>query len=360
MKKFLLALMVLISVIALVACNGNDVIEKNEEQLSDELVEVKFASRFEDFKDADSKALTDTVNVAISDYKYTATPNFTLQNPASIYGIQSTQKSIGSNSAVSLGYFTQGNWHFHLYGYNSEGQMVTEGEVDHYLKKSSGSVENAIPVVLNLSTANTGSLRVNVATQAVSSGNQTLKIRVQHSGENTFTDKATYTAAQGTTQNNILTWNQTITNLRSGRYEVEIQIFNDNVQIAGEALTVVIVDNAVTTIAGQVYASSFVHGNFNVTVPGIIIGNAGENLQTAALNVDRAFTWATDTVQTTGTIEKYEWYVDGNLEQTVNGVNNTSWTHKFTTVGQFNVTCIARNSSGTEAGYSNVLVVVNP
>ncbi len=360
MKRVLLALMVLISVIALVACDGNKASDSIGNAVSDDLVEVRLATEFEDFKDANSKALTDTVNVAITDYKYTATPNFTLQNPSSIYGVQSTQKSIGPDSAVSLGYFTQGNWHFHLYGYNDQGQMVTEGEVDWYLKKSLGSVENAIPVILNLSTANEGSLKVVVATQAVSSGNQTLKVRLQHSGENVFTDAATYTANQGTVQNNILTWDKTISNLTSGRYEVEIQIFNDNVQIAGEALTVVIVDDAVTTIAGQVYASSFVHGNFAVTVPGIIIGNAGENLQTAALNVSRAFTWTTDALQTTGTIEKYEWYVDGVLQQTVNGVANKSWTHTFTTVGQFNVTCIARNASGTEAGYSNVLVVVNP
>ena len=360
MKRFLLALALIVSIISLVACDGNKVSDSTGNAVSDDLVEVRLSSEFEDFSDMNSKALTDTVNVAITDYKYTAVPNFTLQNPASIYGIQETQKSIGPDSSVSLGYFTQGNWHFHLYGYNSEGQMVTEGEVDWFLKKSQGSVENSIPVVLNLSTANTGNLRVTVATQAVSSGNQTLKVRVQHSGENTFTDKATYNATQGTVQNNILTWNQQINGLKSGRYEVELQIFNDNVQIAGEALTVVIVDNAVTTIAGQVYASSFVHGNFAVTVPGIVIGNAGENLQTAALNVDRTFTWTTDTSQTTGTIEKYEWYIDGNLVQTVNGVNNRTWTYKFTTVGQFNVTCIARNSSGTEAGYSNVLVVVNP
>jgi plastocyanin len=359
MKRFLLALMVLVSVIALVACNNNTPTNA-EEDLYKDLVEVRFSTEFADFIDASMKALSDTVNITITDYKYTAVPNFTLQNPSSIYGIQSTQRSIGPDGEVTLGYFTQGNWHFHLYGYNSEGQMVTEGEVDWYLKKSQGSVENVIPITLILSTANKGSLRVIVATQAVSAGNQTLKVRVQHSGENTFTDQATYTASQGTFQNNILTWNQTIPNLTSGRYEVELQIFNNNVQIAGEALTVVVIDSAITTVAGQVYASSFVHGNFDVTVPGIIIGSVGENLQTAGLNVDRQFTWTSDTTQTTGVIDKYEWYIDGVLIETVNGIANKSWVHKFTTVGQYNVTCIARNNSGTEAGYSNVLVVVNP
>lgn len=360
MKKFLLALMVLISVIALVACDGNKAASTLEENGASDLVEVKFSAKFNDFSDAGTKALTDTVNVSITDYKYTAVPNFTLENPSSIHGIQPTQKSIGPESATSLGYFTQGSWHFHLYGYNSQSQMVTEGEVDWFLKKSQGTVENAIPITLNLSTANEGSLNVIVATQAVSGGNQRMKVRLQHSGENTFTDAATYVATEGSVVNNILTWDRTINNLRSGRYEVEIQIFNDNVQIAGEALTVVIVDDASTTVRGQVYASSFVLGNFNVTVPGIIIGNAGQNVQTAALNASRQFTWTTDTTATTGTIEKYEWYIDGVLEQTVNGVANNTWTHTFTTSGQFNVTCIARNTSGTEAGYSNVLVVVNP
>lgn len=332
-------------------------------------IQNKVDETVEAFISLESKDLVSSIDTTIAEYRYTATPLFTLASGYDIYGIKTTEYSIGSNGAASLGYFTQGRWRFHVYAYNKDKKLVREGESVVYLYKLASGVKNTISVTLYQTVARTGNIHMNIRTNKVNDNiaahNMMVSYTHRQSGAKVTNLKYNVTEQQATEQ---LIFDIIIYNLKSGNYDFTVYYYNGTTKLGGETFsTYILGDGATTQVSGTLYPGQWISGGFELVIPPPVNGRIAKAiknsdgtesyLETAPfalkLNQLTVFKWLVN--RGSNTPKKYQWYL--------NGVENTTFKESLfpfepKDYGVYTISCVTTDDTGMEMGYHTVQVMV--
>lgn len=304
------------------------------------------------FSLSEEKALYAQTDTATAYYTYTAQPLFTLEHPAEIVGIRSTEYDFGPDGGAEVGYFTAGRWRFHVYAYNAAGFLIREGETEVYLRKTASGVRNTVPVTLARSTSRTGSIRFTFVTNDVSASGGRI-------GISWSCDQGAFTAEEYRTPvsqaDNVSTYDFTLEGLQSGVYVFRIALYDGAVRIGGSTVSAYILGSdpvaVTTTVTGQVYPAEHLLVGFTMDVPEVITGTVGEYSVTGEVGTPSVFTWTPQT----GEAVRYAWYLDGVLQSEG---TSASWSWTPSAPGAYTVTCVGLSATGLETGSAVCLLTV--
>lgn len=335
-KKTVKALSVLLALmLLLVSCAENSI-----ENPSADLVEAGFSVSSE-------KYLTAEIDTQTVEYRYTATPLFTLENPNQIYGAVEKEKSLGGNGEKSLGLFTSGKWRFHLYAYNISGNLIREGETELYLKRGEKGLYNSIPITLTQSTSRKGS--VHFAFEVNMTSKDASYVELSYSANNgSYCDPVKFYPSESSFETNISKYDFTLTDLQAGTYVFVVNLYDSKILIGGSAVSTYILDKATTEISGTVYPSEYLLASFSIEIPPAITGSIGSQIN-GQVGSEYTFVWR----PISGEPYKYVWRKDGTIVK--EGKENT-WIWTPDAPGCYTISCTALSETGLEAGSSSCLL----
>lgn len=298
---------------------------------------------------SEPKWLEAEIDTETAEYRYTAVPLFTLEEPSEIYGTVLEEKSIGEHYGVSLGMFTAGRWRFHVYAYNRSGSLIREGETEVYLRRTQDGVFNLVPVTLVQSTSRKGSVHFSFETNAASLDGGYVEVSWQPNG-GVWTDPVRMHPSESSTETNLSKYDFTLSDLQAGTYMFKVDLYDSGVRLGGSALSTYILDNATTEVTGTVYPAEHVLGAFRIEIPPAIVGSIGPRIE-GMVGGSYEFSWR----PVSGEPARYVWRMDGDVVQ--DGVSD-AWTWTADAPGCYTVTCTALSETGLEAGTSNCLLNV--
>lgn len=323
-------------------------------------------------EEGEEKALDASVDLTVTEYRYTAVPLFTLEEGAEIFGISRSEKSIGSDGEVSLGYFTQGRWRFHVYAYNRGGYLIREGEKEIYLFRNASGSMNRIPVTLLTSVSRKGKCHFQIKTNRTQSLSAVHEIGVTWTNVSTGEKSASESYYRGTAGSSglaeeTISYDFTILNLRAGIYEFRVSLWESvngtKIRNAGQVIsTVIIGEGGTSEVTGTLYPNEWVNGGFELNIPmpvnGVIsIFRNGEKIKgdlfEGTLDSPSTFIWEKD--DKSYIPRKFQWYVNGNLQA---GETSSSFSFKAPDYGNYTISCTTEDETGFEMGYDSVNLVV--
>ena len=243
------------------------------------------------FAVSDDRALYATVDTETVYYTYTAQPLFTLETPAETVGRRSTQTPIGGTGAdpsASLGYFTAGQWTFHIWAYNASMQLVRQGETTLYLKKTSSGINNTIPITLYRSEIMMGHATFSIRTNNVSSNGARLSISYSRNN-GTFTEETFLENTCGT-----VTWNQKVITNPSG-FGLMISEIDGQIHVRGRATSSGTLTLSANITAGHKY---YVNASYGLD------GTGSRNVDCSAITLPSSAGSAVVTAGSAGYITK--------------------------------------------------------
>lgn len=293
------------------------------------------------------KWLTGQIDTETAEYRYTAQPLFTLENPNQIYGIASEETSIGKNGSSYLGVFTAGKWRFHLYAYNKDGNLIREGETELYLRRTAKGLTNLIPITLYQSTSRRGS--VHFAFEANMTSKDSAYVELSYSANNgSYSTPVKFYPAESSYETNISKYDFTLTDLQAGTYVFVVNLYDSKILLGGSAVSTYILDNATTQITGTVYPSEHILTAFSIEIPPAMTGTIGPQVN-GQVGTQYTFTWN----PLTGEPYKYVWRKDGTV---VKESKEATWTWTADAPGCYTISCTALSQTGLEAGTSSCLL----
>lgn len=321
----------LILMLLLVSCAQNP---------TSDLVEARFDVSSE-------KWLTGQIDTETAEYRYTAEPLFTLENPNQIYGTASEETSIGENGSSYLGVFTAGKWRFHLYAYNKDGNLIREGETELYLKRTAKGLTNLIPITLYQSTSRRGSVHFAFETNMTSK--DSAYVELSYSANNgAYSNPVKFYPSESSYETNISKYDFTLTDLQAGTYVFVVNLYDAKILLGGSAVSTYILDNATTQITGTVYPSEHILTAFSIEIPPAMTGTIGSQIN-GQVGTQYTFTWN----PFTGEPYKYVWRKDGTI---VKESKEATWTWTPDAPGCYTISCTALSQTGLEAGTSSCLL----
>lgn len=318
----------------------------------------------------EDKALNATVDLTVTEYRYTAVPLFTLAEGHQIYGVCPSECSIGADGTVSLGYFTQGKWRFHLYAYNRDGYLIREGETEVYLFRGINGTANSIPVTLLTSQSRKGKCHFLIETnrmQAVSAYHE-IGVRWHNVLTGADTGETFYRGTGSAEDPEKLTFDFTVLNLKAGIYEFTVSLYETDHDIrlrnAGQTVsTVIIGEGGTTEIRGTLYPNEWVNGGFVLDIPSSVNGKVclilpggghgtGDEFE-GKLGSSYEFFWKVDenSVVPTG----YQWYVNGIKQE---GKTSSNLVFTPSDFGNWTISCTTVDKTGFEMGYDSANLMV--
>lgn len=357
------ALMILVTFL-FVSCNDS---LPSKDTSGGELVEAVL-----NIEIAEEKALHAHVDLKVTEYRYTAVPLFTLEEGAEIFGVVSSEKSIGADGEVSLGYFTQGHWRFHVFAYNKDGYLIREGEKDIYLFRNSTGSMNKIPVTLLTAQSRTGKCHFLIKSNKTQSLSAVHEIGVTWtnvlSGE-TSKAESYYRGTIGSEglAEETITYDFTILNLKGGIYEFRISLWESvngtKIRNAGQIVsTTVIGEGGTSEIEGTLYPNEWVNGGFELNIPVSVNGSVclyssggkikGDEFE-GTLSTTSTFIWEKD--DKSYAPAKFQWYVNGSKQE---GETKASFSFTPSDYGNYTISCTTEDETGFEMGYDSANLII--
>lgn len=299
------------------------------------------------FDVSQEKWLTGQIDTETAEYRYTAEPLFTLENPNQIYGTVTEEKSIGENGSSYLGVFTAGKWRFHLYAYNKDGNLIREGETELYLRRTAKGLTNLIPITLYQSTSRRGSVHFAFETNMTS--RDSAYVELSYSANNgAYSNPVKFYPSESSYETNISKYDFTLTDLQAGTYVFVVNLYDTKILLGGSAVSTYILDNATTQITGTVYPSEHILTAFSIEIPPAMTGTIGSQIN-GQVGTQYTFTWN----PLTGEPYKYVWRKDGTV---VKESKEATWTWTPDAPGCYTISCTALSQTGLEAGTSSCLL----
>lgn len=308
-----------------------------------DIIEVSFLP-----SDGEDKTLVADVDTQTAYYSYEAEPLFELSSGGEVYGGTGVkEKQLGATGTESAGRFTQGRWYFHVYAYNAAGALIRDGGTEAYLAKNAATgLRNTVPVTLYRTALRTGEAHFSFTTTAVSSAKPYVRVTPSREGE-VMPVRTFY--ASSVNEDGSAAFDFTIAGLQSGTWEFILETYDNGVKESGGAVSTYILGWDTTEVSGSVYPSEWIDMGFAITMPDIVAGTLGSDIEINPGNA--SFEWT----QTSGQSSSFRWYVAGELKQSG---SSPRYTQAFTRAGVYSVTCVAVDGSGLEMGHSTVTVTV--
>ena len=344
MKRITMALLAAVLLVLAISCSGDGAVSYTDGASP---VEVCFA-----LTETDDRALYAAVNTETSYYTYTATPLFSLAQPAEIVGTRSTEYNYGATGSANIGYFTAGRWTFHVYAYNAAGFLIREGETTVYLRKTTSGIANTVAVTLTRSVSRKGNIHFRFVTNDVSASGSKIGISWSYN-QGSFNSETYKTPVSHS--DNVATYDFSLENMQSGTYTFKISLYDGTVRIGGTTMsTYILGSNPVTKttdVTGHIYPAEHLSVSFSLDIPEPITGSVGNYSVIGAVNTATTFTWTT----ATGSPVTYVWYRDGAEVQ-----RSSSRTYTWTPAapGAYTITCVGLSASGLESGSAVCLLDV--
>ncbi len=307
-----------------------------------------------------TKALQSTDLSAFTRWEFKAEPLF---EDNDVYGAVRTWRTISiEDDSADLGYYTPGEWNFSVRGFNSQDQVVGEGESGGVFLSTDSDNLVSIHVHSSLGEGK-GDVYVDVSMQTLPNLTFTVAYAPVTFEDGTAVIGATVDAPPRfyrSTSSGRSVWQGYVKDLDSGTYVFYISVEDsEGTTIAGEAVEAKVLPGIRTDIEGSLTPGSFVLSNMSITTYGTIRGRIvsedfdGESGCTVI---------PPDDVRTTLSWENeygvepasFRWFVDGKRQ-----AGETSSTFVFQPangVGDYTVSCIAVGRMSGESTSGSMLV----
>lgn len=385
MKKILFALIVLMTLVAFVSCDGDKAVDESRG-----LAQVTM--------NVESKALVASVNDGISSYQFKATPNFSYGADETIYGTVSDWRDITVASGTAhLGYYSQGSWTFEIRALSAESVVVASGSATVYLKagaentvaitiaNDTGSGESAGSVHFIIETSDLGNpIDIQIISQLVEAADElgdAFEYEGIHWTSYTYEDMnneennaifsndeldPTWTAGNYPEwyRNGVqfplgrLMYVGTIDNVPSGSYVFTVRLSNHvtGSMIAGQMIAIRVIDDTTTNVTGTMISGDFVAGVLTITAPGTIAGTiSGETVLSTGISTPITLEWTGE--EGAEIPVAYRWMVDGNV---IADEEEASFDYIPAQYGRHTVSVVAFGSDNGQIGSATVKVNVLP
>lgn len=322
---------------------------------------------------ADAKVLTiDSPNQVVS-YKYMATPLFEEENT---FG--KTEKftvvKVDANKRASLGYYSQGKWHFEIRGYNKYGVAIVGGESDVYLQEGK---ENYITVNMFYKKLDgqVSSLELDFVTPALEDLPSSFTPHVYFTEidwENGVTDgvrvELDIELVGTVNEKNQMNFIGNLTDLgqRAGLLEIVLLGPNDK-YITGQSMICTFIAGAVTKVTGNLEGGAYIEGTLNIiddkSEPGIItisgrnwtkLGDDWGSVQITKNTTEFVSCNVTELNGKEFAASRFEWYIDG--KKVASGKTATiDFNYEC---GEHTLSCLVFNANGQKTGTGSIKVLV--
>lgn len=276
----------------------------------------------------------------------------------------------GVTYRCTLGYFSQGYWHFDIRGLNSSGVVLVTDHCDIML---SGAQDNFISMkLLNRGEGDPSGFIVDIQTPALE-GEQseyymrcyTTKISYNNGQmitEGTRTLANLQWTAQRNNDNSMHFYSESPMTYEGGTYLVETELIGPSgIHIAGQNVLMPFTPGHPATIRGRLEGGAFIFVTFVITEdrtePLGYIEYRNPISVSPSSNTDYIYTVKDRNtvlrfVRTGGSVSSVMWYVDGDYAFT-----GTEFTFNSGFCGQHEVSAIVHNASGEKTGYAQMLVI---
>lgn len=370
MRRFL-PVLILAALLLAVSCTQEAVPEENGD-LEEVTVEI-----------ADTKALyiSNPEFADIERYEYRATPYF---GPTETYAGGSTDifgacswtrfyPTFTGNATYrcSLGYFTQGRWHFDFRGLNSKGAVVytDAGNCDITVSKTNANLVSA-NLFIRGGDVRSG-IDIDVTTPALegSPSQYQMKCYITPISYNEGTAVTSGTRTQlslswsvNALSNGSMRFRATSPAITQGVYLIEMELVGpSSLHIAGQSLITPLPAGTPMKIRGEIEGGAYIFVTFALTEDKtepagyITAQNVRVNTQanTGAVNIAVSQNTTLTFNRTSGTVSSVHWYLDGTFV-----AQGTSYVYSSNAVGEHEISAILYNADGQKTGSAQVLAFV--
>lgn len=315
----------------------------------------------------------------VARYEYRATPYFGptetyTGGSTDIFGACSWTRFTptlvsGATWRCSLGYYTQGHWHFDVRGLNSKGAVIISDSCDAMLSVTS---TNCLSLTLLMRDEGVKSgLDIDVTTPALEGSPSQYQMRCYVSpisfDEGTAVTTGTRTQLPLSWTVNALAdgsmrFRATSAALTQGIYLVETELIGPSgLHIAGQSMVIPLAAGTPAKIRGEVEGGAYIFVTFALTEDKtepagyITAGNVRSDTasNTGSVNVTLSQNTTLTFNRTSGTVSTAHWYVDG-----VFVAQGTSYVYSSASVGEHEISVILYNADGQKTGSAQVLAFV--